>query len=482
MGTLDDGDAWERYVGAASRPLPAGYRPRSPETTVLHRLVRENVEPFLAEARARSEHGFGLPHFVEEEFRGYLDCGVLARGLMRLRCGGCGDEILVGFSCKKRGVCPSCTARRAVNVSAHLVDAVLPHVPMRQWVLTFPMRVRWILARKPALIGRALGIFLRALATYQRRGARREGIDGDVMSGAVTFVQRFNSALGMNIHGHVLVPDGVFAMDGVFHRLSRPRAEHVEDLLGKTAVRVLRLLERELGDDDNDDRSALALLEAAALKPVARSHGEPAPKRLTAFLEGFSLHAATHIHENDRLGLERWCRYGARGAIAISRLEELPDGRVSYQMKRALPDGRTHLVMTGMELLRKLAPLVPPPRYHLLRFAGVFAPNHKLRSLVVPKPPTKVAACAPPQSATDRPAHAQSKPDSPRQTLNWAAALKRVWGIDIFECARCKGRVKILAFIEKPSTVKAILEHLHLPSVPLPLAKARDPPQLPLNW
>ena len=46
----------------------------------------------------------------------------------------------------------------------------------------------------------------------------------------------------------------------------------------------------------------------------------------------------------------------------------------------------------------------------------------------------------------------------------------------------CKGRVKILAFIEKPSTVKAILEHLHLPSVPLPLAKARDPPQLPLNW
>ena len=69
------------------------------------------------------------------------------------------------------------------------------------------------------------------------------------------------------------------------------------------------------------------------------------------------------LHENDRLGLERLCRYGARGAIALSRLEELPDGRVSYHMKRALPDGRTHLVMTGMELLRKLAPLIPPPRF-----------------------------------------------------------------------------------------------------------------------
>ena len=139
------------------------------------------------------------------------------------------------------------------------------------------------------------------------------------------------------------------------------------------------MLERELGDDDNEESSALAQLAAAALRPVARSGREPESKRLTAFLDGFSLHAGTHLHENDRLGLERLCRYGARGAIALSRLEELADGRVSYHMKRPLPDGRTHLVMTGMELLRKLVPLIPPPRIHLTRFHGALAPNAKMR-------------------------------------------------------------------------------------------------------
>lgn len=509
----DDGEAWERATGAASRPLPARYRPRSPEGTVLHRVVRENLESFLAEARERSEHGFGLPRFVDDEFRNYLACGVISRGFMRVVCGSCGDEILVGFSCKRRGLCPSCTARRAVDAAAHLVTAVLPVTPMRQWVLTFPVKLRWIFARKPALASRALAIFLRALSTHQRQRARAVGVQGIANSGAVTFVQRFNSALGLNIHFHVVAPDGVFTAtdDGkaaTFHRLPAPRDEDVSELLHKVRTRVLRMLRREVGDGDDDNMDALAALQAAGLKPnrsPARNDDDPPRKRLTAFIEGFSLHAGVHIHEHDRLGLERLCRYGARGAIALSRLEELPDGRVSYHMKRALPDGRTHLVLTGMELLRKLAPLVPPPRFNLLRFHGFFAPNAKLRPLVVPKPPECKPTCEQ-THAVDVPKPATSttaasitaalmitaasiaaalvpapSPSSPYR-LNWAAALKRVWGIDIFACSRCGGRLTIVAFIEKASAVKAILEHLALPSVPLPIEKARGPPQLALGW
>ena len=492
LGTLidtrpnEEGQAWERELGAASMPLPAGYRPRSPEGTVLHRVVRENLESFLAEARERSEHGFGLPRFVEEEFREYIACGVLSRGFMRIRCEGCGDESFVGFSCKRRGICPSCTARRAVDGAAHLVDAVIPSVPTRQWVLTFPVKLRWVFARRPAFAGRALGIFLRALATFQRQRARVLGVDGSAKGGAITFVQRFNSALGLNIHFHVVTPDGVFTADddgkgATFHRVPAPRDGVVEDLLKKVAVRVVRMLRRELSDGDDDNLDALGALEAAALKPTSttRTKGDPPPKKLTAFLEGFSLHAGVHLHENDRLGLERLCRYGARGAIAHSRLEELPDGRVSYHMKRPLPDGRTHLVMTGMELLRKLAPLVPPPRINLLRFHGVFAPNAKLRHLVVPKPPEPTPTCKP----TPEPAEAPASPREPSPyRLDWAAALKRVFGTEIFDCPRCGGRLTVIAFIEKASAVKAILDHLGLPSVPLPLGKARGPPQLAIAW
>ena len=89
--THDDSKVWELAVGATSVALPARYRPRSPKATVLHRAVRTNLGPFLADARERSEHGFGLPRFVDEEFRSFIDCGVISRGLMRVRCGGCGD-------------------------------------------------------------------------------------------------------------------------------------------------------------------------------------------------------------------------------------------------------------------------------------------------------------------------------------------------------------------------------------------------------
>ena len=90
--------------------------------------MREHLASFLSETRERSPHGAGLPRFVEREFTGYLDCGILAHGFSRVRCG---DELLVAFSCKGRGVCPSRTARRAQDTAAHLVERVLPRVPMR---------------------------------------------------------------------------------------------------------------------------------------------------------------------------------------------------------------------------------------------------------------------------------------------------------------------------------------------------------------
>ena len=80
----------------------------------------------------------GLPQFVEREFREFLTCGVLEHGFARVRCDGCAYEHLVPFSCKGRGFCPSCGGRRMTERAAHLVDGVLPRVPVRQWVLTMP--------------------------------------------------------------------------------------------------------------------------------------------------------------------------------------------------------------------------------------------------------------------------------------------------------------------------------------------------------
>ena len=96
------------------------YQRRTPTATVLHQVVRDYLADFLADARARSAHGFGVPRHVERELRNYLTCGVLAHGFVRVRCVDCGFDRLVAFSCKGRAVCPSCRGRRMVDAAAHL--------------------------------------------------------------------------------------------------------------------------------------------------------------------------------------------------------------------------------------------------------------------------------------------------------------------------------------------------------------------------
>ena len=98
-------ETWERRHGAALGALPR-YRRREPEGTLLHAVVRDRLEPFLAAAHDRSPSGRGLPGHVERDLRAYLDCGILARGFARVRCPDCGFERLVAFSCKARS-CPS---------------------------------------------------------------------------------------------------------------------------------------------------------------------------------------------------------------------------------------------------------------------------------------------------------------------------------------------------------------------------------------
>jgi hypothetical protein len=101
------------------------YLRRQPEGTVLDEAVKDTLAMLLAEA---SEVWRGLPRYVERDFAKYLECGVLAHGFARVHCESCKDEFLVAFSCKGRGVCPSCNAKRAHVTAVHRVEQVLPHV------------------------------------------------------------------------------------------------------------------------------------------------------------------------------------------------------------------------------------------------------------------------------------------------------------------------------------------------------------------
>jgi hypothetical protein len=141
--------------------------PKDPERTVLHRLVREHLATFLAR---RAEAGEPMPRFVEDELRGYLRCGVLAHGAVRFACSSCGEDRLVGLSCKGRGFCPRCLGRRMTETARHWVDAVLPQVRTRQWVLSLPFELRVPLRRV-----RGVSPGNNRASRPDARGARRDG-------------------------------------------------------------------------------------------------------------------------------------------------------------------------------------------------------------------------------------------------------------------------------------------------------------------
>jgi hypothetical protein len=109
-----------------------------------------------------------FPSFVKEEFDAFLECGILAHGFLRLRCADCAHEKLVAFSCKRRGFCPSCGARRMAETAAYLVDHVIPRVPVRQWVLSFPIPLRLLFATDPELLAPVLRIVHRVIPDRHR--------------------------------------------------------------------------------------------------------------------------------------------------------------------------------------------------------------------------------------------------------------------------------------------------------------------------
>ena len=136
--------------GLASR---LHYERHRPEQTTLYRLVQQHAASFIAHTEASTDAE--LPRFIKDEFDAFLECGILAHGFLRLRCGECGHDKLLAFSCKRRGFCPSCGARRMSQTAAHLVDHVIPHVPVRQWVLSLPILLCVLLATQPELVSDA---------------------------------------------------------------------------------------------------------------------------------------------------------------------------------------------------------------------------------------------------------------------------------------------------------------------------------------
>ncbi len=346
---------------------------RQPTDTVLYRTVEAHLKTFLAHTAGDAERS-GLPVFVKREFEAFLQCGILAHGFARVRCEGCAFERLVPFSCKGRGFCPSCGGRRMTAHAAQLVEAVLPPVPVRQWVLTLPYRLRYRLAWDHGLTRAVLGVYTRVLQDFYSRSAHQHGI-AKGRTGMLTVIQRFGSGVNLNVHFHTLVLDGVFIerTQGQleFHAAMPPSDAAVTQVLAAIRHRVRRLLARrglepdaaELGPLDGLAEVSPILAQILSASVQGRvALGQPAGTRVghlggaspglaasargprQAHLDGFDLHANVRVPPNDRAQLEHLCRYVLRPPLVQDRVELRADGRLVVKLKAAWRDGTRHLV------------------------------------------------------------------------------------------------------------------------------------------
>jgi hypothetical protein len=149
-----------------------------------------------------------------------------------------------------------------------------------------------------------------------------------------------------------------------------------------------------------------------------------------------------------------------RGAVSLERLAEDANGDLVYMFNRPWSDGTTGIKLSPLELLEKLAAIVPLPRVHLVRYAGCLAPHSKLRDAIIPTPR---------QQGMDG---EEAKTGTP--SWSWARLLGRVFDLDMATCPFCRrGALRIIAAITQESVITRILRHLKLASVPPPIAPAR---------
>jgi hypothetical protein len=438
------------------------------------------------------------------------------------------------------------------DTAAHLVDRVFPAVPVRQYVLSLPFALRYRLAFDHKLCSQVLRIFVQTVFSSLKRRARRRFQMRKAYCGSVTFVQRAGGSINLNPHFHSLILDGVYVSSAPYEApgfgpLPPPSGEEVARITATIARRVEKLLVKEglFGEDapvDPDpleaDEPLLSQLYSASVQGRVASgpragervlrlgdridveEAEVIPGARCASVQGFSLHADVCVPARDRRRLERLCRYVARPPIATERLSELPDGRILYRLRHRWRDGTTHVVFEPLDLVARLAVLVPPPRANTVRYHGVLAPCAGWRDVVVrdrdglsasgrsspscpcqagpsqkrapaepvatggseaglpvrrPGPPGsgKSAEAAAALREEERPA---SGPVPLRERrLSSSELLRRVFAIDAFRCDRCGGRMRILAAIDQPQVIRAILDCLGLNSRAPPLTPAPSP-------
>ena len=411
---------------------PPIYRPRSPRTTVLFQLVEAHYEDVksLWEDRFEKTHGWWRG-FTDTAIARYLDCASPECGFARLRCDTCRAEWLLLSSCRQRGICPSCDAKRAAAFAAFLSDEVLEDVPHSMWVFTIPKMLRVYFLHHRELLGELSRCAYETIRELMNAAAFEEEGFRPAM---VSVVQTFGEAARFHPHVHALVSRGGWNAHGQW--LPLPYLDHrmAEELFRH---RVLRLLLSE------------GLLSEERIRLL-----------LSWQRSGFSIDDSVRIPAGEKTSLEKVARYMLRSPVSLSRLQwTKASAHVLYAPKTSHDDPSQLFPqlekIDALEFLARVITQIPEPRRHLLFYYGHYANVVRGRRKISQLSDQVVSS--PNQRQEDEPTLSPARKQALRR--RWADLIRRVFELDPLLCP-CGGQLRVIAFITEPRVIRKILEHL----------------------
>jgi len=393
------------------------YRQRKPQESPYYQCVEDYFETFeqVYDDRFPRQYGFLRPYVKQVIYR-YLDCGILQNGFSRVRCGDCGHEYLLAFSCKRRHFCPSCHQKRVVEFGEWLCRDVVKAVPHRHVVLSIPKILRRYFLYDRKLLSELSRCGWAALKTVYKKALQ----DEKAVPGAVLAIQTFGDMLGYHPHLHILISDGCFQENGMFSVSPAVDTGAVERLFRHKVLRMLL------------------------------NKGKIMPDMITLMDKwrhtGFNVFAGPRILPRYEKSIENLARYIIRASFSQERMTyHRQQGQVEYRSK----DGKQVKTFEALEWLAAMCSHVPNKGEQMARYYGYYS---------------NVSRGKRKKAGVDDKIPGILEPELSNRACrrSWARLIQKIYEVDPLVCPKCSGTMKVIAFIEKPDVIKKILKHLGL--------------------
>jgi hypothetical protein len=395
------------------------YQQRNPQSTPLYFLVESLYDKVKAVWEQRFERACGFWRgFLDDIVMRYLDCGVLESGFARAFCGQCKNEYLLPFSCKCRGICPSCDAKRAAAFAAFLKDELLEDVCHAQWVFTLPKMLRPNFLYHRELLGQLCQLAYETVKELMVVATE----DKDIQPGMVAVIQTFAQTLRWNPHVHAIATRGGFNARGQW-------------------VPVPFI-----------DPHAAELLFRHKIFQLLKTQGLISDERIELLLSwrhtGFSADNSVTVYPSDEQGLERLARYMIRSPVSLQRLHYLPQTQQVFYQTNKGHDQEDSEIIDSMEFLARVLMHVPDLNKPYIHHYGIYSNRSQHK-------PRKDSTSAEATQIED-----PTRVSNSNLRRRWANLIRRVYQTDPLVCPKCGSKMRILSFITQPRVINKILEHL----------------------